>query len=78
MLTRQSETNFKCLKETFRSSKHSSIKNVTEKDNTCVIVLVIFYDHRTTNPMKVFRVLSCVVYSEIDNYACIDYFGCQY
>ena len=37
----------------------------------------MFYDNRTTNPTKVFRVLSCVVYSVIENYVCIDYLGCK-
>ena len=27
--------------------------------------------------MKCFRFLSCVAYSVIDNYVCIDYLGCQ-
>ena len=29
------------------------------------------------NPMKVFMVLSCIVYSIIDNYVYINYLGCQ-
>ena len=32
----------------------------------CVIALVMFYETGTTNPMKVFRVLSFVVYYIID------------
>ena len=41
--------------------------------NTCVISLVMIYENRTTNPTKMFRVLSCVLYYVIDNYVCIDY-----
>ena len=29
------------------------------------------------NPMELFRVLSCVVYSIIANYVLIEYLGCQ-
>ena len=53
-------------------------KNATKKENTCVISLVMFYETRTTNPMKVLRVLSLIVYYFIYNHVCIDYLGCQY
>ena len=49
-----------------------------EKDDTCVIEIVIFYCHIPNYPMKVVMVLNSVVSSVIDNYACIDYLGCQY
>ena len=65
------------LKEAFHSSTHSSIKHVKKNNNMCVIALVIFYETRATNLMKVFRVLSCVVYYVIENYFFIDYIGCQ-
>ena len=51
-----------CLKETFFSSTMSGIINFSNKDNTCFIALVILYYNRTTNPIKVFRMLSCVIY----------------
>ena len=38
----------------------------------------MFCETRIMNKMKVFRVLSCVVYSVIDNFDCIDYLVCQY
>ena len=44
----------------------------------CVIALVMFYENRTTNPMKVFMLLSYVLYYFIENYIFIDYLGCQY
>ena len=37
------------------------------KNNTCVIALVMYYENIKTDPMKVYRVLSCVIYSVIDN-----------
>ena len=67
-----------CLKYKLHSSTMSGIKNTTKKENICVIALVMFYENITTNPMKMFRVLSCVVYSVIENYVCINDLGCQY
>ena len=55
----------------------SGIRNVLKKENMCVIALVIFYENRTNNTMKVFRVLSCVLYTVIENYVCIAYLCCQ-
>ena len=37
------------------------------KNNSYVIALVMFYEHRGTNPTKVFRVLSFVFYYFIEN-----------
>ena len=53
------------------------IINVFNKDNTGVIALVMFYENITTNKMKVFRVLSCVLYTVIENYVYIEYLYCQ-
>ena len=61
----------------FHSSTKSGIKSVIKKENACVISLAKFYETRTTNPEKMFRVFSCVLYSVIENYVCIDYLGCQ-
>ena len=63
----------KCLKEKFHSSTQSDIKNLMVKANTYVISLVMFYDNRTMNKLRLFRLLSCVVYYLIDNCVCIDY-----
>ena len=43
------------------------------KNDTWVIALVMFYETKTKNPTKVYRVLSCVLYSVIENYVCIEY-----
>ena len=37
----------------------------------------MFYEKRGENPKKYFRVLSCVIYTIIENYVCIDYLACQ-
>ena len=57
----------KLLKETIHTSTMSGIRNFIKK-NTCVIALVIFDENITTNPMRVFMVLNCILYSVIDNY----------
>ena len=38
--------------------------------------LLIFYETRQ-NPKKVFKVLSCVIYTKISNYICIDDLACK-
>ena len=40
-----------------------------------MIALVVFYELGSTNPRKMFKVLSCVIYIIIDKYVCIDYLG---
>ena len=56
---------------------HVWYKTFLKKKNTCVIELVMFYENITTDPMKVFRVLSCVIYYFIENYVCIEYLCCK-
>ena len=41
--------------------------------NTRVIALVVHYEHGNLNTRKMFKVLSCVIYTIIDRYVCIDY-----
>ena len=45
------------------------------KDNTRVLALVMFYENRKKNTRTMFRVLSCVIYTIISKYVCIDYLG---
>ena len=40
-----------------------------------MITLVVYYEHGNLNPRKMFKVLSCVIYTIIDRYVCIDYLG---
>ena len=40
-----------------------------------MLALVIFYESGKTIIRKLFRVLSCVIYTIIDKYFCIDYLG---
>ena len=47
------------------------------KRDTRVLALVVFYELGNFNPSKMFRVLSCVIYTIIDRYVCIDYLGTE-
>ena len=37
----------------------------------------MFYETRVLNPNKCFRVSSCVIYTIVDNYVCINYLARQ-
>ena len=54
-----------------------NIIGVMRKKDTCIIALIMFYESKTKPPIKLYRVLSCVLYYIIDNYVCIDYLCCQ-
>ena len=42
-----------------------------------ISALLIFHKKRGENSKKPFIFLSCVIYSIIENYVCIDYLACQ-
>ena len=46
-------------------------------NNKCVMALIIIYENNGGNAKKLYRVLSCVVYSLIYNYVFIQYISCQ-
>ena len=52
------------------------MKTTFSKYNTSLLALIIFYDTRAYIIRKAFGVLSCVVYSIVPNYVCIDYLYC--
>ena len=45
--------------------------------NTCVMALIMISDNNGGNAKKVYRGSSCVVYSLIENYVCIEYISFQ-
>ena len=47
------------------------------KKNTSVMALIMIYENVGISIKTLFRVLSCVVYTLIENYVCIDYLSCQ-
>ena len=54
-----------------------NIRDETTNKDTCVIALM-FYEIKSKNPMKLYRVLISILYYLIKNYVCIDYICCQY
>ena len=78
MLTRSSEAKLKNAKKNNEFKYHVWYKMFLKKENTCVITLVMIYENKKTNPMKVFRVLSCVLYYVINSYVCVDHLCFQY
>ena len=67
----------KCSSLSFAARTIETIKYCLRKNNTCVMALIMFYENNVVKPKKLYRVLSYVLYSLIDNYACIDYLSCQ-
>ena len=47
------------------------------KKNTSVMELIMIYENNGKYTKTVYIVLSCVVYTIIDNYVCIRYLLCQ-
>ena len=64
-----------CFNHTFGPDTISHINKTLQKKNTRVLALVIFYESEKTIIRKLFRVLSCVIYTIIDKCVCIDYLG---
>ena len=61
-----------CLSNTFGADTNKHINNILLKRNTRVIALVFHYEHGHLKSRKMFKVLSCVIYTIIDRYVCID------
>ena len=53
------------------------IRDVIKNKNTCIIAIIIFCDNKGIKPKQFYGVLSCVIYSLIKNYVCIDYLSFQ-
>ena len=66
-----------CLKKKFGPDTNTHIAKRLSKNNTRVLALVIFYESGEKIIRKMFRVLSCVIYTIIDKYVCIDYLGSE-
>ena len=66
----------KCMNTKFGEITQPHIRTKLAKHNTRVLELLLFYETRH-NPDKDFRVLSCVIYTIISHYVCIDYLACE-
>ena len=62
-----------CLNTTFGADTVKKINFILKKRNTRVIALIQIYEHGSFSTIKVFKVLSCVIYTIIDKYVCMDY-----
>ena len=65
------------LSNTFGADTNKHINKILLKRNTRVIALVVYSELGNTNPKKMFKVLSCVIYAIIDRYVCMDYLGTE-
>ena len=68
----------KSLIDTFNKNKMETIRDVMKNKYTCGIVLIMFYESTGTKTKILVMVFSCVLYSIIYNYVCIDYLYCKY
>ena len=66
-----------CLSNTFGADTNKHINKTLMNTDTRVLALVVHYELGNTNPKKMFKVLSCVIYEIIDRYVCIDYLGTE-
>ena len=62
-----------CLSSTFGSYTVKQINVILKKRKTRVIALIMIYELGSYSTKKVFKVLSCVLYTMIEKYVCIDY-----
>ena len=61
---------------TFGAITQPFIKIHIVKNKTRLLASILFYETRAKN--IAYRVLSCVIYTIIKNYVCIDYLACQF
>ena len=54
-----------CLSNKFGADTNKHINNILLKRNTRVIALVVHYEYGNLNTRKMFKVLSCVIYTII-------------
>ena len=64
------------MKTKFGSITQPHIKTPLTTKKKRVLALLMFYEIRQ-NPKKVFKLLSCVIYTIISNYVCNDYLACE-
>ena len=62
-----------CLSSTFGADTVKQINLILKRRNTRVIALIMICELGSYSTKKVFKVLSCVVYTMIEKYVCIDY-----
>ena len=66
----------KFTKTTFCAIPQTYISKILSKHITEVLALLILYK-TAKNPKRVFKLLSCVIFTIIRNYVCIDYLASE-
>ena len=64
-----------CLNNTFVADTKKQINKTLMNGDTRVLALLVFNEKGNFYRRKMFMVLSCVIYTIIDRYVCIDYLG---
>ena len=64
------------MENTFVPITKPYIRATLSKNNTRVLELLMFYETRKKH-QKSITVLSCVIYTIVSNYLCIDYIACE-
>ena len=55
-----------------------NIRDIMKNKDTCIIALIMFYESKGKKSIKLYRVLSCVLYYPMENSVCIDYLYYQF
>ena len=66
-----------CLGNTFSADTNKHNNKTLMNIYTRVLALIVFNELGTFNSRKMFKMLSCVIYTIIDRYVCIDYLGTE-
>ena len=66
----------KYMNTTFGPITQTFITTTLAKNKTRVLALLMLYETRN-NLKKSFKLLSCFIYTIINNYVCIDYLACE-
>ena len=66
----------RCMNNAFGPSNQHFLRATLAKNKAILLALLMFYETRK-NPKKYSKVLSCVIYTIISNYVCMDYLACE-
>ena len=67
----------RCMNNAFGPSNQHFLRATLAKNKAILLALLMFYETRK-NPKKYSKVLSCVIYTIISNYVCMDYLACEW
>ena len=61
----------------FSNLTMKTIKHCLMKKNKSIMALIMIYENNVKDTKTVYIVISCVVYTLIENYICMDYLSFQ-